>query len=296
MQITSHNLRTLNVGYSAAFAEGLGAAPAMGMQFATTVPSTTAEEEYAWLGSTTSFREWIGARQYQSLEEHGYTIKNKEYENSFKVKRTVIEDGQHGVYAQVSRQLGQDAALHPDEMLFGLLQSGFDTKCFDGQYFFDTDHPVGLAGNQSSFSNFDGGSGTAWYLLDTSRFIKPLVFQKRRDYAFKAITNIDSERVFENNEFVWGADARLNVGFGLWQLARASRQTLDVSNYATSRAAMMSVRSDAGKPLVVRPSVLLVPPSLERQALDILTAERLANGQSNTMMNTAKVVVCPWLA
>ena len=114
--------------------------------------------------------------------------------------------------------------------------------------------------------------------------------------GFKAITNLDSERVFENNEFVWGADARLNVGFGLWQLARASRQTLDVSNYAASRAAMMSVRSDAGKPLVVRPSVLLVPPSLERQALDILTAERLAKGQSNTMMNTAKVVVCPWLA
>ena len=54
---------------------------------------------------------------------------------------------------------------------------------------------------------------------------QPLVFQRRRDYAFKAITNIDSERVFENNEFVWGADARVNVGFGLWQLARASRQT-----------------------------------------------------------------------
>jgi phage major head subunit gpT-like protein len=200
------------------------------------------------------------------------------------------------VYSSVARQLGSDAKLHPDELLFGLLQAGFDTKCFDGQYFFDTDHPVGLQGNQTSVSNYGGGSGSAWYLLDTTRYIKPLIFQRRRDYAFNAITNINDERVFEQNEFVWGADARVNVGFGLWQLAYASRQTLDVSNYATARAAMMGFKNDAGKPLAVRPTTLLVPPSLERAALDIIQAERLANGQSNTMMKTATVVVCPWLS
>lgn len=296
MEITHHNLATLNRGFSAAFRAGLSTASPMAMQLALTVPSTTSENEYGWLGSTTSFREWIGERQYQALEEHGYTIKNKTFENTVAVKREKIEDDQFGIYAPLMQQLGQDAALHPDELLFGLLQAGFDTRCFDGQYFFDTDHPVGKKGSQQSVSNFGGGNGTAWYLLDTSRFIKPLIFQKRRDYAFTPKTKLDDDNVFDRNEFVWGADARVNVGFGLWQLAYASKQTLDATNYAAARAAMQSFKSDAGKPLVIRPTTLLVPPSLETKALELVTAERLANGADNVLRGTAKVVVCPWLA
>ena len=35
---------------------------------------------------------------------------------------------------------------------------------------------------------------------------------------------------------------------------------------------------------------------VEQAALEVVTAERLANGSTNVMRNTAKVVVCPWLA
>jgi phage major head subunit gpT-like protein len=296
MEITIHNLQTLNRAYSAAFQAGLETGETMAMQFATDVPSSSAENEYSWLGQTTGFREWIGARQYQSLEEHGYAIRNKTWEDSFKVKREKIEDDLHGTYGVTSRLLGNDAKQHPDKMLFGLLQSGNDVKCYDGQYFFDTDHPVGLAGNQTSASNYGGGSGQAWYLLDNSRYLRPLIFQRRRDYAFHAITDINSDRVFEFNEFAWGADARLNVGFGMWQMAYCSRQTLDTTNYKAARAGMQSLKNDAGVPLAIRTKVLLVPPQLEGAALDIIQAESLANGATNVMRNTATVVVCPWLA
>ena len=43
------------------------------------------------------------------------------------------------------------------------------------------------------------------------------------------------------------------------------------------------------------PNLLLVGPSNEKAALDVVQAERLANGADNVYRNTAKVVTCPWL-
>ena len=106
---------------------------------------------------------------------------------------------------------------------------------------------------------------------------------------------MDTEN-FSQNKFIWGADGRSNVGFGLWQLAHASKNALDKQSYADMRSAMQSLKGDNGKPLTVRPTELWVPPSLEQAALEVVTAERLANGATNVMRNTAKVVVCPWLA
>ena len=114
-------------------------------------------------------------------------------------------------------------------------------------------------------------------------------------FAFQAKTSLSDDNVFSRNEFVWGADGRGNAGLGLWQLAYASKETLDVSSYADARAAHQSFKGDNGKPLVIRSAELWVPPSLEQAALEVVQAERLANGASNVMRNLSKVVVCPWL-
>lgn len=290
------NLTLLNQGFNAAFKGGIGMVKPLWNQVAMKVPSTTGEEKYAWLGATTRFREWLGERVYQNLKQHDYSIKNKTFENTVAVPREAIEDDQYGVYTPLMTQLGQDAALHPDELVFALIAAGFTSLCYDGQYFFDTDHPVGPNEAPTSVSNHGGGAGTAWYLLDTSKAIKPFILQMRRDYAFTPKTSLTDDNVFDKNEFVYGVDGRLNVGYGLWQLAYASKQTLDVTNYASARTAMMSFKSDGGQPLNVTPEVLLVPPSLEKAALDVIQAERLANGATNTYRNTARVVVAPWLA
>lgn len=295
MIINQQNLAILNQAFSAAFAGGLASAAPMWSQIATMVPSTTSEQKYGWLGKITKFREWIGERQYQNLVAHDYAVKNKTFENSVSVSRDEIEDDHYGVYKPVVEQLGQDAAQHPDELVFSLLNAAFTTPCYDGQYFFDTDHPVGAPGNQASVSNFQGGSGTAWFLMDTTKVLKPIIYQKRRDYAFQAKTSLTDDNVFSRNEFIWGADGRGNVGLGLWQLAYASKNTLDVAAYADARAAHQSFKGDNGKPLVIRSTELWVPPSLEQAALEVVQAERLANGASNVMRNLSKVVVCPWL-
>lgn len=295
MIINHSNLQILNQAFSAAFNDGLQSAAPQWSQVATLITSNTSEQRYGWLGKITRFREWVGERNYQNLIAHDYTIKNRTFENSVVVSRDEIEDDQYGVYAPVMRQLGQDAALHPDELVFGLLKAGFTTTCYDGQYFFDTDHPVGLPGAQASVSNFGGGSGAPWFLLDTTKTLKPIIFQRRRDYAFTARTSLSDDNVFARNEFVWGADGRCNVGYGLWQLAYASRQPLTPDNYAAARTAHQSLKGDDGKPLLIRSAELWVPPQLERQALEIVQATHLAGGASNVLSGTAKVVVCPWL-
>lgn len=296
MIINHGNLAILNQAFSAAFKDGLATATPQWQGIATMVPSTTAENKYAWLGKITKFREWLGDRQVQNLLVHDYAIKNRTFENTVGVGREEIEDDQFGVYKPVFAQMGQDAATHPDELVFEVLKNGFSKTCYDGQYFFDTDHPVGEPGKQTSVSNFQGGSGAAWFLMDTSKVIKPIIYQKRRDYAFIAKTDLKDDNVFKQNEFVWGADGRSNAGYGLWQLAHASKEALDTSAYKDLRAAMQSIKADNGKPLAIRPTELWVPPSLEAAALDVVAAERLANGATNTMRGTAKVVVCPWLA
>lgn len=295
MIINQSNLAILNQCFSAAFKAGLTNATPMWSQCASLVPSNTSEQKYGWLGRITKFREWIGERQHQNLVAHDYAIKNKTWEDTIEVLREEIEDDQFGVYSPVAQQIGQDAALHPDELVFGLLKAGFTTPCYDGQYFFDTDHPVGAPGNQTSVSNFQGGSGTAWFLLDTTKVLKPVIYQKRREYAITAKTNLTDDNVFSQNKFVWGADGRGNVGFGLWQMAYASKETLDATAFAAARAAHQSIVGDNGKPLVIRSAELWVPPSLEKAALEVIQADRLANGATNVMRGTSKVVVCPWL-
>lgn len=296
LTITPANLTLLKQGFNAAFKGAFGAAAPMWDKIAMKVPSTTSEEVYAWLGANTKMREWIGERVYQNLKLHGYTIKNKTFESTVAVPRDSIDDDQYGVYTPLMAQMGQDAKLHPDELLFGLIALGISTVCYDGQYFFDIDHPVGLSGSEVSVSNYtSAGGNNPWYLLDTSKVLKPFILQIRRDYSFVAKTSLTDDNVVEKNEYVFGVDGRLNVGFGLWQQAYCSKATLDAAGYGAARQAMMGFKSDAGKPLGIMPNLLLVGPSNEKAALDVVQAERLANGADNVYRNTAKVVTCPWL-
>lgn len=293
MIINRANLNDLFKAFNAAFNTGFRSAETYWQRVATVVPSTTKEEHYGWLGQFPKLREWVGDRQLKGIAAHDYSVKNKKYESTIEIPRDDIEDDTYGVFTPLMQEMGYAASTHPDELVFSLLALGISELCFDGQNFFDTDHPVG--GN--SVSNLDsGGAGPYWYLLDDTRPLKPLIFQRRRDYALRTMNAQDDEHVFMRDSYRYGVDARLNVGFGFWQQAFASNQALDPTNYGAARTAMMSVKSDEGRPLGIRPRLLVVSPENEKEALDITQAERLANGATNTYRNSAEVVVVPWLS
>ena len=292
MVINLENLAAIFKTFLTTFNKAFSGVKPMWEQVAMKVPSTTAENVYAWLGAFPRMREWIGDRQYKNLRTHDFSIKNKEFEATIEVPKKNIEDDSVGVFTPVVAELGRAAATHPDELVFALLAAGLTTLCYDGQYFFDTDHPVG----SGVVSNNLGGAGTAWYLMDTTRALMPLIFQRRKEPEFVQMTDPNSsEHVFKTGKHLYGVDDRKNVGFGLWQLAITSKQTLDAAGYAAARAAMMEFKDDEGRPLGITPSLLVVPPSLEGEARELLLSERTATGATNKWRNSAEMLVVPWL-
>jgi phage major head subunit gpT-like protein len=254
--VNKSSLSILYQAFKTAFNTGFRGTETYWERIATVVPSTTKEEKYGWLGQWPRLREWIGDRQIKNLALHDYSIKNKKFESTVAIPRDDLEDDTYGVFTPLFQEMGHAAKTHPDELVFALLPAGFTELTFDGQFFFDTDHPV----NGASVSNMQAGGGTAWFLLDTRRALKPLILQRRRDYDFKNMTAGEDEAVFMRDEYRYGIDARLNVGFGLWQTAFGSKATLDQTNFDSAVEAGMSLKSDEGRPLGITYDLLVCGP------------------------------------
>lgn len=297
MLVNSATLQALRVGFNTEFQNAFDAVPQMKDKVAKTVRSSTALNTYGWLKGLTGLREWLGPRQIDNLSEASYTLLNKHFEKTVAVNRNHIEDDNLGMYSDGFAMMGDGAARLPEELVWGLLKAGFATNCWDGQFFFDTDHPITQAdGSTGTYANTDGGSGTPWFLMCTNRPLKPVIYQERKAPTFTAKDRETDDNVFERNEFVYGVDMRCNVGYGLPQLAWGSKQTLNAANYAVARAGISNMKADGGAPLGLVPNLLVVPPSLESAGRKILNSENGPGGETNEWKGTAELLVVPWLA
>lgn len=296
MLINAQNLDLVYKGFKGVYSDAYLKAEVNWDKIAMAVASTGSEETYGWIGQFPQLREWIGPRHITGLRAHGFTIKNRKFESTVSVPRDNISDDKVGVFKPAFSEMGHLAKTHPEDLVFALLAAGFETACFDGQNFFDTEHPVRDRNDVvTTVSNMQSGSGAPWFLLDTSRSVRPIIWQEREAYDFRAMTDASNPHVFMNDEYVYGVRARVNAGFGLWQLAFGSKGTLDENNYAAARAAMMGFRTDGGRILGIRPNILVVPPSLEKAALHLLNTETNDGGGSNPYKGTAELIVTPWL-
>lgn len=303
MIITPALLVALMTSYKKEYQAGQTMAEPQWDKVASRVGSSSRSNTYGWLGQFPTFREWVGDRVIKDMQAHGYEITNKLFESTVGVARTDIEDDNIGAYAMLFQEMGRAAGIHPDELVFTLLAAGGSTLCYDGQNFFDDEHPV--------YPNVDGTGaatlvpnqdipatdpGAAWYLLDVSRAIKPIIYQERIPADLQQMTKNDDEHVFTADEYRYGVRARSNVGFGFWQMAYKSQQPLNAANYAAARTAMMNFKADGGRPMGIRPTLLVVPPTLESSAFEVLKAERDAAGATNVYQNSADLLVTPWLS
>lgn len=296
MLINGVNLDALRVSFSTAFQAGLSQAMSQWLQVATTFTSTTRKNRYGWLGDVPGMRKWIGPRHIHNLAQYDYELANEPYEETIGVDRDDIEDDNLGIYAPRFTAMGNAVAAIKDELVFAALKAGFDNDCYDGQKFFDTDHPVLDAdGVEQSVANTDGGAGAPWFLFDSKKPIKPIILQVRKEAQFIAKDDPRDDRVFMNKQFVYGADGRFAAGYGFWQWTWGSKQALSKTNYRAAREALMEMKGDHGRPFGNVPDTLAVPPSLEGEGLEILNAERDAAGATNVYKGTAKLVVIPWL-
>lgn len=311
--ITPAMITALMTGYRADFQTGVGMAPSQYQQIAMTVPSTSKSNTYGWLGQFPQFREWIGTRVIEKMKAHGYAIQNKTFEGTVAINRDDFEDDNLGIYSPLFQEMGRAAAAQPDELVFEALRNGIKSPCYDGQNFFDDEHPVypkvdGTGDVQNVANMFtakvgaDGAqtdyTGPAFYLLDCSRAIKPIIYQDRRKAELIAQTKIDEGRAFTDNEFVFGASARRNVGYGFWQMAYMMNAPLTLDNLWHGWSAMRAFTADGGRKLGIKPTHIVVPTALEKQATQLLERELFADGNatvSNEMKGKLTLVVADFL-
>ncbi len=296
MIINTGNLAALFTAYKAAFQGAFATAEINWDKVATLIPSDTETNIYAFLGNFPKMREWLGDRAIKNMAVNSYSLANKTFESTVEVPRPKVADDTYGVFTPLMQEMGYTAATHPDEQVFGALAAGASSPCYDGQYFFDTDHPVTVDGAATTKDNYDAtGGGNLWALLDTKRPLKPLIFQKRQDYKFQSFAAPTDEHVFKRNTFLYGVDARCAFGYGLWQLAYGSLNSLDSTNVQAYAAKMMALKSDEGKPLGAMPDTCVVGPSNWAAARALFLVPTLTGGAANPNFGLCKVLVTPYL-
>lgn len=124
-------------------------------------PSDMETEEYGWLGQVPGMREWIGGRQAKGLRDQSYQIRNKKYESTIEFKLKELRRDKSGqVEIRINEHVDR-ADSHWAELLTDLLNAGEAEVCYDGQYFFDTDHEEGDSGQQSNLLSIDVATPTA---------------------------------------------------------------------------------------------------------------------------------------
>lgn len=297
MIINAATLKAIFVNLKTTFNNAFDAAPSQWQKIAMLVPSTARSNDYKWLSAFPRMQKWIGEKAVKALSAFGYSITNDDWETTVEVDRNDIDDDNLGIYAPQAQMAGFSAKQLPDEIVFDLVNKAFNSLCYDGQYFFDVDHPVAdasvsnkgtkklsaasQAAAQASYGvartamkkfkddegrplnitpnvllvppaledigrallsndRLDDGktnpykgtaelvvvpwltSDDAWFLLDTTKPVKPFIYQERKKPVFVQQTDPQADDVFNRRKYKFGAEARAAGGYGFWQLAYGS--------------------------------------------------------------------------
>lgn len=300
MLINKDSLQGVFTDLRTEFNNAFQATPTTWDKIAMKIPSNSGSNFYGWLSAFPKMRRWVGAKHVQNLTATNYEVPNSDFEATIEVERKHIEDDQVGMYTPQAQMAGYSAAQLPDEIVFETVNKSFSSPCYDGQYFFDSDHDVAgqsvsnksnaplsnasLAAAQASFgaakaamramkddegrplnviptmllvgsaledtarallnndkladdseNPYKGAvdlvvdarieSETAWFLLDTTKPIRPFIYQERKAPEFVSQVNPQSDSVFNLKKYKFGAEARVASGYGFWQLAYGSTGT-----------------------------------------------------------------------
>jgi phage major head subunit gpT-like protein len=224
MQITPSAIAAINKGFSLRFQEAFAKANPRYREFVTEVPSTGKSELHGFIDKLPRMREWLGERQLANLVAREFEIANKHLELSFEVDRDDIDDDRLGVYNPKLEMLAEQAAKYPDDLLVALMQNATGL-CYDGQYFFDDDHPVNMddaaLGTQSnklalalSATNYATARAAMGVLKgsdDRPMGVRPthLVVPPQLEGTARTILNADTIATGETN--IWKGSAQLVV-------------------------------------------------------------------------------------
>ena len=142
MLVNKANLTAVFINLKTTFNKAFDAAPSMWEKTTMRVPSTSGQNDYAWLSNFPKMRKWLGDKVIKTLEAFKYTIVNDDFEATVEVDRNHIDDDQIGIYQPQAMDAGFSSKQLPDEIDADLKNGAFTNECYDGQYFYDNDHEV----------------------------------------------------------------------------------------------------------------------------------------------------------
>jgi phage major head subunit gpT-like protein len=123
--------------------------------------SNQESETYKWLGMSPVMREWIGGRLAKGLRDNGVTIANKKFEATLEIPVDWMRRDKTGQILIRINEMAKRANNHWAQLLSTLILNGASQLCYDGQYYFDTDHSEGDSGVQSNSISYDVVTPTA---------------------------------------------------------------------------------------------------------------------------------------
>jgi phage major head subunit gpT-like protein len=97
-----------------------------------------------------TMREWVGGRLAKGFRENGITIANKTFEATMEVLVDEMRRDKTGQIMTRVRELADRVNAHWAKLLSSLIIAAEAGACYDGQYFFDTDHSEGDSGTQDN--------------------------------------------------------------------------------------------------------------------------------------------------
>jgi len=111
-----------------------------------------------WLGAAPQMRRWKDERRPGALSHYSWEVEVLDYEASIRVDMNALRDARFNPYEARIREMAQNAGRLRYNLLSDLIRNGGARPCYDGQFFFDTDHAEGDSGVQS---NRLTGTGTS---------------------------------------------------------------------------------------------------------------------------------------
>ena len=271
--------------------------------FVTSMALSTRTMRFDFLGDSYEMRKWVGPRIARQLKSFEYEVGYEEYELTHKVLRRDIIDHIVGPYNLAAFSGGTGAALLKPRLVSEALDEGNARLCYDGQFFFDTDHPVGEEGEATTASNYfnAGGAQAAhpWYLMDlsASRPVKPIIALTREEATYVSYQNLSDPSVFYNKEFIFGAQKSMGTAYGLWQTAARCEADMTVNKIIEIDTAMSELTGDnknengRRKKLGIKPTHIVhgrsqrerVKALLNTPLITTFTGDVMAPGASDTV-------------
>lgn len=261
------------------------------------MPSTTKETLHSWLTRWPKIRKWVGDRHYKNLQLNGYRLTNEKFEDSIQVPRDDFDDDSVGQYPMmINNGWGDAITKFFAKNVFDLFTNGTTNLCYDGTPFFGANHPMVQSNGATILqSNLISGASPAWYLVDNTGGLLPLILQKRREFSFRALTRLDDSEVFTTDEFKFGIDGRYAFGYGFWFRALRAQTDLSVqANFDAAYAQMASFTDEEGDFIGATPTLLVCGMSNRANALNAINTQN-RNNSSNYNYKAVDLLIVPWL-